>query len=147
MNGLQNGTDLTTATVSISKAEVAGKLAWQCYASGQDKVYVNTALMAGKTKFTFSVYVPAESTNTLALPNSPVFAIRVKPNANEPGSDGTVDGHVVYSTTIANANHKIEYGKWQTFTIDITGLSATCTEFAFLIAGGNTIYLKDIAFE
>lgn len=147
VNGLQYGTDLTSSVIGVVKAEISDAIAWKCVANSQEKVYINTSLLEGKTKFTFSVYIPEESVNYLALPDKPLFAIRVKPNDSEPTMDGNVNGYIEYSTKVDDANRKLEYGKWQTFTVDVTGLSATCTEFAFNIAAGNIIYLKDVAFE
>lgn len=148
VNGLQAGTDLYGDNlVSITMGTIGDMNAWKCDAGGQGKVYVSIPLLQNKTKFTFSVYVPSESTTTMLLPDSPLFAIRVKPDDSEPALDGSKNGYIEYSTTVDDANRKLLYGQWQTFTVDITGLSETCTEFAFNIGEGNVIYLKDVAFQ
>ena len=149
VNGLQAGTDLyDDDIVSITAATIGNQNAWKCDATnGQGKVYVSTQLLQNKTTFTFSVYVSSESTTTMFLPDDPLFAIRVKPNDSEPALDGLKNGYIEYSTTVDDANRKLLYGQWQTFTVDITGLSETCTEFAFNIGEGNVIYLKDVAFK
>lgn len=148
VNGLQYGTALTgDGSVTVKAVEIAGANAWQCVSPNQYKVFIDTTLLAGKTKFTFSVYVPSESVTEMQLPDYPLFTIRVKPNDSEPALDGSKNGYIEYSTAVDDANRKLLYGQWQTFTVDITGLSETCTEFAFNIGSGNVICLKDVAFE
>jgi len=148
VNGLQYGEGLTKdAVMTVEAATIANENAWKCTATSQGKVYVDCSLLQNKTKFTFSVYVPSESTTTMALFDSPLFAIRVKPNESEPALDGNANGYIEYSTSVADTKRKLLYGQWQTFTVDVTGLGAVCTEFAFNIGAGNVIYLKDVAFE
>ena len=149
VNGLQAGTDLTgDAMVDVTLSAIGGENAWKCDAGkGQGKVYVATSLLKDKTTFTFSVYIPEESTTTLQLPDDPLFAMRVKPNDSEPALDGQINGYIEYSTTVEDTNRKLLYGQWQTFTVDITGLGDVCTEFAFNIGNDNVIYLKDVAFR
>lgn len=149
VNGLQTGTDLVgDNVVNITAATIGGENAWKCDAGrGQGKVYVSTELLQDKRTFTFSVYVPTESTTAMLLPDRPLFAIRVKPNDSEPILDNNINGYIEYGTTVDDAKRKLLYGQWQTFTVDVTGLSETCTEFAFNIGSGNVIYLKDVTFS
>ena len=84
------------------------------------------------------------STSTKKLGGYGEFAIRVKPNDSEPVLDGKADGYIDFNSSANNSALKVEFGKWQMFTVDITGLDATCTEFAFNIASGNTLYIKDV---
>jgi hypothetical protein len=39
---------------------------------------------------------------------------------------------------------KIVPDTWQTFTVDISDIANTCTEFAFLVAQGNTVYIRNV---
>jgi hypothetical protein len=119
--------------------------AYAVTANTQGKLYVNVGLMKGKTSFTFTVYVP--ETATAKLSGYGEFAIRVKPNTGEPSLDGKVDGYIDFDSVAMDEELKLELGQWKTFMVDITGLDATCTEFSFVIAQGNTIYLKDVVFN
>ena len=143
--GLQLGTDLTLqSTVSASSDTIDGVNAYKFTASSQGKVYVDTSLIANKSTLTFSVYVPETSTGRLSLTPSPEFAIRIKPNELEPEADGKIDGHLCFSTETDIEDIKLTYGEWKTYTVDISVLGSSCTEFAFYIATGNTIYLSNI---
>ncbi|MBQ7373552.1 MAG: hypothetical protein IJW64_03215 [Clostridia bacterium] len=115
---------------------------------------INVNLMRNKTTFTFSAYVPSSSTSNLA--GMGAFSIRVKPDN---GNVSTIAGafidvsggnkqYIAFSDKAGTAEAvKIVRDTWQTFTVDISAISADCTEFSFIIAQGNTIYLKDLAFN
>lgn len=154
VNGLQKGTDLKGDGAVTIEAVVFDETtnAYAVTANSQGKVYVNTALLTGKTTFTFSVYIEAEYT---CLAGQGPFSIRVKPDdgriENIPGClfDGTKQ-YISYRVgDAAKADEvRLQTGMWQTFTVDITDITnkeTACSEFAFIIAAGNTIYLKDIA--
>lgn len=150
MNGLQAVTDFNSdGYIDITPTTMDdGVNAWKFDAeAGQGKVYISTALLRGKTTFSFSAYVPAESTTELHLPTSPLFAIRVKPNDSEPALDGSQNGHIEFSTGADIEACKLTYGQWKTYTIDITGTSDVCTEFAFILAADNVLYVKDMIVE
>ena len=119
--------------------------AYEVVALSQGKVFINTDLIKNKSTFTFTVYVPDSSTAKLGGYGE--FAIRVKPNDKEPVGDGTVDGYINYNSSSTLETYKLKYDTWQTFTVDISDLGDKCTEFAFVIAKGNTIYLRDIVIE
>ncbi|MBQ8394242.1 MAG: metallophosphoesterase [Clostridia bacterium] len=151
VDGLQyGGIGVNTAEMWADGAVVAQSVAfdetvnaYKVTANDQGKLYVNTALLKGKTTFTFTVYVP--ETSTVKLGGLGEFAIRVKPDGDEPSLDGSADGYIDYDSSATDDALKLEFGVWKTFTVDITGLDATCTEFAFVIAKGNEIYLRDVA--
>ena len=153
VNGLQyGGVNITTAEMWTDGAVTAESVkfdettnAYAVTANTQGKLYVNVGLMKGKTSFTFTVYVP--ETATAKLSGYGEFAIRVKPNTGEPSLDGKVDGYIDFDSVAMDEELKLELGQWKTFMVDITGLDATCTEFSFVIAQGNTIYLKDVVFN
>ncbi len=150
VNGLQyGGVNVTTAEMYADGAVTAQTVkfdetttAYKVVANTQGKLYVNVGLLKGKKTFIFSVYVP--STSTKKLVGYGEFAIRVKPNDSEPALDGRADGYIDFNSSATDSALKLEFGKWQTFTVDITGLDETCTEFAFNIASGNTLYIKDV---
>ena len=150
VNGLQyGGINATGAQMYADGMVVAEAVkfdettnAYQVTAHEQGKLYVNVGLLKGKTTFTFTVYLTKDSTAKLGGYGE--FAIRVKPNASEPSLDGKANGYVDFNSSATNSALKLEFGKWQTFTVDITGLDATCTEFAFNIAKGNVMYLRDV---
>lgn len=138
VNGLQYGIDLTGEFSSVTKDIIAGETAWKCFAgTTAQKLYINTELLKNKSTITFSVYVPVEST---ALVNGGEFTIRVKP-------DNLANKYINYSSTSADNNYKLKIGEWQTFVIDISSYGEACTQFAFQLGAGNTIYLKDIAVQ
>ena len=159
VNGLKKGTDLY-GDGEVTLEAVAFDSTTNAYAvtsKGQGKLYINEALLAGKTTFTFSVYF--ESGYAPLAKGSP-FALRVKPDdhraENIPG--GTTDGQnkqyiyfVVDGVTPegdVEDEKSLKVGQWQTITIDITEITnkeTPCEEFSFLIAAGNTIYFKDVA--
>lgn len=116
--------------------------AYEVIALSQGKVFINTDLIKNKSTFTFTVYVPDSSTAKLGGYGE--FAIRVKPNDKEPIGDGQVQGYIDYNSSSSNSNYKILYNTWQTFTVDISSLGEDCTEFSFVIAKNNTIYIRDI---
>ena len=146
VNGLQYGTDLTKESViNVSADTIAGENAWKCEAVQQGKVFINKELLKNKSKVTFSVYLPASSNITLGGLGE--MAIRVKPNDLEPVIDGVTDGYIHYDTDSNNTLLKLVYGEWKTYTIDISGFGESCTELSFVIAKGNTIYLKDLMIE
>jgi hypothetical protein len=84
------------------------------------------------------------------------FAIRVKP---DDGSGAGIAGmfesgsskkqYIRYQVgDAASADEvRLELGVWKTYTVDITSIAEGCTEFSFNIYKGNTLYLKDIAFN
>ena len=119
--------------------------AYKVYASNQGKVKINVELLKNKSTFTFTVYVPSSSTNKLQGYGE--FAIRVKPNEIEPAGDEKVQGYINYNSSSSNENYRIVFDTWQTFTVDISNFGEACTEFAFVIANGNTIYLRDMVIE
>ena len=145
VSGLQYGTELTSSVVAVTPAKIAGQNAWKCETTETSKtykVYVNTELIKNKSKLTFSVYVPETSTAVLSS-SLGEFCIRVKPNDLE----AEAGGHINYNTNSTDENFKLTFGEWKTFSVDISQYGEACTEFAFYIATGNTIYLKDIVIE
>ena len=150
VNGLQKDKDLTLQSgISMVGVKFDENIdAYKVYAESQGKVYVDTGLLKNKNTFTFTVFVPSSSKNKLQLYGE--FAIRTKPNDIEPAGpsgDGNVQGYIDYNSSSSNANYKIVYDTWQTFTVDISSFGEGCTEFSFVIAKGNTIYLRDIVIE
>ncbi len=133
--------------LSLARVAIAGYNAYEITAIGQGKFYVKSALLANKSTFSFTVYIPSTSKNLLNGYGE--FAIRVKPNANEPVIDGTVDGYIKYMSKENKADVlpelELVYDQWATYTVDISSLGTSCTEWAFVIAQGNVIYFRDIA--
>ena len=76
------------------------------------------------------------------------FAIRLKPD------DGSAAG--IAGSLNAGGKYYIDYDvdsvdeakivpdTWQTFTVDISNIANTCTELSFLVAQGNTVYIRDV---
>ena len=148
VNGLQKDKDITVQSgVSITGVYLEGDTtAYEIIADSQGKVYINTDLLKNKSTFTFTVFIPETSDKKLGGLGE--FAIRIKPNEIEPsGADGIVDGYIDYNSTSSNERCLIKYGEWQTFTVDVSALGENCTEFAFVIPAGNTIYLRDLTIE
>lgn len=120
--------------------------AFEIVASNQGKVKINVGLLKNKSSFTFTVYVPSSS--TVKLGGLGEFAIRTKPNDIEPeGDGGSYIGYIDYNSTPHSEDYRIVFDTWQTFTVDISNFGEACTEFAFVIANGNTIYLRDMVIE
>ena len=154
VGGIQMGTDLYgDGAVTMKAVKFDEKVnAYAATANSQGKVYINTALLTGKTTFTFTVYVPS-GYNCLA--GQGPFSLRIKPDdgrvSNIPGA--FLDGTRYYISFRVGDKAKadevrLQVGTWQTFTVDITDItnqSTPCTEFSFLIAEGNTIYFRDLA--
>lgn len=103
--------------------------AYKVTAQSQGKVYIDTALIANKSTFTFSVYV-SETVEA----NTTVFMLRIKPN--ELDEDG--NGYIYYTPNV------VTVGEWQTFTVDISSFGTSCTEFSFVIPVGQTVWFRDI---
>ena len=146
VNGLQKSDVTLESGISMVGVRFDNNVnAYKVDAANQGKVLINVALFKNKSKFTFTVYVPSTSTNKLQGYGG--FAIRTKPNNIEPSGDGTTDGYINFKSSSTLADYKLEFDTWQTFTVDISDFGEACTEFAFVIANGNTIYLRDIVIE
>lgn len=148
VNGLQKNTDFTMESgISVTGVKFDETInAYKVEAANQGKVKINVELLKNKSSFTFTVYVPSTSTEKLGALGE--FAIRTKPNEIEPNGDGgSYIGYIDYNSTPHSEDYKIVFDTWQTFTVDISDFGEKCTEFAFVIANGNTIYLKDIVIE
>lgn len=148
VGGLQKDTDLKgDGAVSLTAVKLDdGTCAYMAEARSQGKVYVTVDLVKNKSSFTFSVLVP--STSSKKLGGYGEFAIRTKPNDIEPDGDGgSVKGYIDYNSSSKLDAYKIEFDTWQTFTVDISTFGEDCTEFAFVVASGNVIYLRDIVIE
>lgn len=133
------------AVTFISTAFDETTNAYSIYADNQGKVYIAPSLLRGKTTVTFSVYVPSGFSD---LAGMGPFAIRLKPDdGNAAGIAGVLNAsgkyYIDYDVDSVDAA-KVVPDTWQTFTVDISDIADTCTEFAFLVAKGNTIYLKDV---
>ena len=147
VNGLQKSDVTLEAGISMEGVEFDESInAFEIVATNQGKVKINVELLKNKRTFTFTVYVP--STSTAKLGGLGEFAIRTKPNEIEPEGDGdSYAGHINYNSTPYSEDYKIVFDTWQTFTVDISNFGEACTEFAFYVATGNTIYLRDIVIE
>ncbi|MBR2337633.1 MAG: hypothetical protein IKA61_06790 [Clostridia bacterium] len=121
---------------------MAGYNSYKITAESQGKLHVKSALLANKSTFTFTVYVP--STSTAKLGGYGEFAIRVKSNDLEPNIDGRTDGHINYNSSSSIDELKLVYDQWATYTVDVSSLDSNCTEWAFVVAAGNVIYLRDV---
>jgi hypothetical protein len=53
-------------------------------------------------------------------------------------------GHIEYRVDSPKEEYKIYYDQWVTYTVDISAFGENCTEFAFYVPTGNTVYIKDI---
>ena len=146
VNGLQKSDVTLEAGISMEGVEFDKSInAFEIVATNQGKVKINVELLKNKSTFTFTVYVPSISTNKLQGYGE--FAIRTKPNEIEPDGDGKVQGYIDYNSSSTNASYKILFDTWQTFTVDISDFGEACTEFSFVIAKGNTIYIRDMIIE
>ena len=101
-------------------------------------------MLKDKNTFTFTVFLPEESTARLAGLGE--FAIRIEPNDLEPSLDGSTDGYIKYDSQSSAEQLKIIHGIWRTFEVDISKL-VDCTEFAFVIAKTNVMYIKDVVID
>ena len=61
--------------------------------------------------------------------------------------DGKDNGCIDYASNATNDALRLEFGEWQTFTVNIEGLGEVCTEFALVIPAGNVVYIKDLSFS
>ena len=148
VGGLQKNVDFTTESgLSVESVEFDKNInAYKIVAESQGKVKINVGLLKNKSKFTFTIYVPADSKEKLGGLGE--FAIRIKPNEIEPeGDGGTYIGYIDYNSSSPVEGYKIKFDTWQTFTVDISSFGDKCTEFAFVIAAGNTVYLRDMVVE
>ena len=148
VNGLQKNTDFTTESgISVVGVKFDESVnAYEVSAANQGKVKINVGLLRNKSKFTFTVYVPG--TSTVKLGGLGEFAIRTKPNEIEPeGDGGSYIGSIDYNSSSNVDGYRIRFDEWQTFTVDISSFGEKCTEFAFVIANGNKIYLRDMTIE
>ena len=147
VNGLQKSDVTLEAGISMEGVEFDESInAFEIVATNQGKVKINVELLKNKSTFTFTVYVP--STSSVKLGGLGEFAIRTKPDNIEPeGDGGNYIGYIDYNSNPHDEDYKIVFDTWQTFTVDISDFGEACTEFAFVIATGNTIYLRDIVIE
>ena len=147
VNGLQKSDVTLESGISMVGVEFDENInAFEVVAANQGKVKINVGLLKNKSTFTFTVYVP--STSNVKLGGLGEFAVRTKPNDIEPeGDGGDYIGYIDYNSTPHDEDYKIVFDTWQTFTVDISNFGEKCTEFAFVIAKGNTIYLRDIVIK
>ena len=154
VNGLQAGTTEASemwgdANLVISRVTFEGYNTYKVDAEGQGKFYVNKSLLKNKSTITFTIYVP--STSSALLGGYGEFAIRVKPNEKEPVIDSAIDGYIKFMSKKNKSDVlpelEIKYDEWVTYTIDISALGEACTEWAFLFAKGNVVYIRDIIIE
>ena len=156
VKGLQyGGTDSTSelwsdSALTVKTVEFKGYNAYEITSNELGKLYVNTSLMRGKTTFTFTVYME----NAVGENEMNPFAIRVKPDdgsgANIAGmymSGSSQKQYIRYLLNTSVDEVRLELGVWKTFTVDITDIESVCSEFAFNIAKGNVMYLRDISFS
>lgn len=125
--------------------------AWKVTAGGQGKIYINTALMRGKTTFTFTLYMEEALGGGTLDP----FAIRVKPDdgsiLNVPGGEmDASNGNKQYIRYRVGDKAKadevrLELGVWKIYTVDISSFANTCSEFALNLYTGNVMYLRDVS--
>ena len=147
VGGLNFGSSLTAdGNLAVARVAFEGHNSYEVTALGQGKFYVAASLLANKSTFKFTVYVP--STSTALLGGYGEFAIRVKANNLEPVIDSKTDGYIKFMTKANKSDVlpelEIIYDQWVTYTIDISGLGSACTEWAILVAAKNVIYLRDI---
>ncbi|MBQ7948250.1 MAG: metallophosphoesterase [Clostridia bacterium] len=123
--------------------------AYKLTANDQGKILVNPEVLKGKSSLSFSIFVPTDSN---IINNWGAFVLRFKVSSDDgsiaqlPGAynDATNKYYQIYKESETNEAIKIVEGEWKTYTVDISGFADECTEFAFLIAAGNTLYLKDV---
>ena len=150
VNGLQKSDMTAEGGISMVGKPIDGQInAYEIIANEQGKIFINTELLRGKSMFTFTVYIDEI---TAHLVGYGPYAIRIK--ANDDGkalgiagaiSDGQGKYYIDYDVDSVEAV-RVQVGTWQTFTVDISGISEVCSEFAILLAKGNTIYLRDMIF-
>ncbi len=154
VNGLQYGGINATGAQMYADGQVVaeavefnGENVYKVTANGQGKLYINTALLKGKTTFTFTLYME----NAVGQYELNPFAIRIKPDdgagANIPGmffSGSSNKQYIRYMLDTDVEEVRLQLGVWKTYTVDITDIAEGCTEFAFNIAQGNVMYLRDV---
>ena len=129
---LQNPSKVTLEVKAFDENTTAYYITSQ---ENSSKVYMDTAMAAASTTFTFSACL-AEDTET----NS--FALRVKPDGTSFSSEQGVlssDGKYIW--------FNLKKGEWITVTVDISQVGDNCTEFAFTTMAGLKIWVKDISFS
>ena len=132
-NVVVNGVELINpqSDISLTAEAFDGSVnAYKVTATAQGKVYIDTALVANKSKITFTVYVSE-------ILNPTAFMVRIKPNSL---TEDNV-GHVYYTSS------SVTIGTWQTFTLDVSHFGDACTEFSFIIPEGQTVWFRDITIE
>lgn len=129
--------------------EFGDTTAYKVTAVSQGKLYINTALMSGKKTFTFTVFVE-NGANKIAGQGQ--FSLRVKPDngctTGMPGEflDGNNKQYISFREDGVD-EVKLALGVWKTYTVNIENIADGCTEFSFLVAAGNVLYLKDVSFS
>ena len=107
------------------------------------KIFLDPALAIANNYFTFSVFVPVDSTRPLG----DEMYLRVKPDGTMTEAQGCTDTkHINFSSTTSDPLKKLTRGAWTTFTVDISGVGSDCTEFAFMFHADTKLWIKDIAF-
>jgi hypothetical protein len=136
---LQEGYGMTILATAYDETVNAYKV----YADGQGKIFFDTALAAENDTFTFTVLIPEDSEGSSSFE----FTLRVKPNGSMTEDQGCTDGkYIYYQSNISDARRRIVRGEWKTFTVDISHLDSTCTEFSLMLAAKTTMWIKDISF-
>ena len=127
VNGIEPINPQSGITLTVEALDGVG--AYKATASAQGKIYIDPSLVANKSTFTFTAYV-----SEIAPGNTTAFMLRIKPNDL---TEGEV-GHIYYTPNLVTP------GAWLTFTVDISHFGDACTEFAFIIPAGQTVWFRDI---
>ena len=141
VDGMKIGKELTTrAGTTVETTNIKGYNAYKISCTDtRSRIYVDLNKLAGKNTFTFSALVP-EGTPIINDNGSGEIQIRVKGAANH-------SGYEYFSSTSTDASRKIPFGEWKTYTVDISSLGNSCTEFAFTFQSYSTVYIKDVAVD
>ncbi len=152
VDGLQYGTDLTAQSDSSAASGSIQAVAlddgtnayYMVSGTTYNRMYINVALLKGKTQVSFDILVTEEATDTSGNATQE-FAIRVKPNQTEETMPGVNSGYLWFDASYSGERH-VTIGEWQTIVIDISAFADACTEFGiYFVAGNNGAYIKNVA--
>lgn len=127
VDGLKFGSEFTAdSALTVKTVETGGVNAYEITATEQGKLFISTALLGGKTSFSFDLFLP--NTSCQKLRGLGELAVRVKAAA--------YNGYIDFNSSSDKEERKIVFDKWKTFTEELSSFGSI-TELSIVLPKGS----------
>ena len=134
VDGLKFGSEFTAdSALTVKTVETGGVNAYEITATEQGKLFISTALLGGKTSFSFDLFLP--NTSCQKLRGLGELAVRVKAAA--------YNGYIDFNSSSDKEERKIVFDKWKTFTEELSSFGSI-TELSIVLPKGSVAYIKSL---